>query len=172
MPSKRTVRTCQACAQPFYCHPSDMKDGGAIFCSRACRFSKSLADRFWPKVQKSDGCWLWIGAKFANGYGEFRIGNRNALAHRVGYELTYGPIPDGLFLCHTCDVRACVRPTHFFLGTARDNGQDASTKGRLATGERNGVNLHPETRPRGERHGSKTKPESVRRQRGQFATSP
>ena len=59
------------------------------------------------------------------------------LAHRVAWELAYGPIPSGLFVCHHCDHGLCVRPDHLFLGTSRQNVRDMMAKGRdQFTGER------------------------------------
>lgn len=93
--------------------------------------SKPLAERFWPKVEKTDGCWWWVAA-YTNprGYGVIVDHGRNRQAHRVSYELTYGPIPEGLYVCHTCDNRLCVRPTHLFVGSHRDNQLDKIAKGR------------------------------------------
>ena len=89
----------------------------------------SLADRFWSKVQRSDDCWLWTGTK-PRGYGMLRVGRRMRLAHRISWEIHRGQIPEGLDICHVCDVPACVRPDHLFLGTAKDNSDDARAKGR------------------------------------------
>ena len=92
----------------------------------------SLTQRFWAKVQKSDGCWEWSGALNAAGYGHFHTVRRghSEQAHRVSWKLHFGPIPAGMFVCHRCDNRRCVRPEHFFLGTQGDNIRDMHAKGR------------------------------------------
>jgi hypothetical protein len=78
-------------------------------------------ERFWPKVQKTDGCWLWTGAK-SKGYGSFRPDNKtNGWAHRFAYELLVGPIPDGLHIDHLCRVPACVNPAHMEIVTLVEN---------------------------------------------------
>jgi hypothetical protein len=102
---------------------------------------KPNPDPLWSRVERGDGCWLWRGALLPNGYGILRIRARsssNIYAHRLAWELVNGEIPAGLFVCHRCDVRNCVRPDHLFLGTTTDNMRDMVAKRRQAHGERHG----------------------------------
>ena len=95
---------------------------------------KTLAERFWAKVERSAGCWRWNGSHVHNGYGQIlgTVGGKRIplRAHRVSWELHFGPIPDGSMVLHRCDVRDCVNPSHLFLGTASDNTRDMVSKGR------------------------------------------
>lgn len=95
---------------------------------------KSIEERFHKKYHKltSDKYWLWT-ASMSCGYGRIRHNGKFDLAHRVSWKLYRGPIPEGMQVCHKCDVPACVNPDHLFLGTQKDNMQDASEKGRLKT---------------------------------------
>lgn len=93
------------------------------------------SDRFWSKVHPEalSGCWLWHGGVNEHGYGIFGRGRRKdgvIKAHRHAYQLTKGPIPDGLVVRHRCDVPACVNPEHLELGTQKDNARDSIERGR------------------------------------------
>ena len=79
-------------------------------------------------------CWIWDKAKNTNGYGHLwdKETKRFLHAHRVYYEKLVGEIPEGHVVCHTCDNPSCVNPSHLFLGTHKDNMQDARKKGRLS----------------------------------------
>lgn len=103
---------------------------------------KPLADRFWAKVRKSediDGCWGWSAATSRDGYPWIRISQEDGMAHahRLSWELHFGPIPDDLYVLHSCDRPVCTNPKHLFLGTQQDNMNDMQRKGRR--GERGGA---------------------------------
>ena len=103
------------------------------------RPQEPLADRFWSHVDTAGECWEWTGARNTQrgGYGTFtesrKSGHRIWRAHRLAYELTYGPIPPGLVILHQCDNPACVRPDHLMAGTQADNIADMMAKGRHAS---------------------------------------
>jgi hypothetical protein len=88
-------------------------------------------DRFWSKVNKTAGCWLWTASKDDAGYGGFKYAKKWDKSHRVAYLICKGTIPAGQCVCHTCDNRSCVNPDHLFLGTQKDNMQDCSQKSRI-----------------------------------------
>lgn len=82
---------------------------------------KSVLQRFWDKVNKTDTCWLWTASLDTHGYGHMFVEGALRLAHRLSYELFVGPIPDGLVLDHLCRVRRCVNPAHLQPITAAEN---------------------------------------------------
>lgn len=77
--------------------------------------------RFWSKVELGEGCWLWRGATNRHGYGIFGVLGRSRMAHRIAYELSVGPIPEGLTIDHLCRNHACVRPGHLEPVTNKEN---------------------------------------------------
>lgn len=92
-----------------------------------------IEERFWPKTKKVGDCLEWQGVRGKAGYGKTGAGGRGGktlLTHRLAWELTNGPIPEGMCVCHTCDNPPCVNPDHLWLGTHDDNMRDKVAKGR------------------------------------------
>ena len=116
------------------------------------QYTPKTIDRFWSKVDCSGDCWLWKHSTFHNGYGQFKVQERNLRAHRVAWEITHGGIPDGLFVLHSCDNPRCCNPAHLRLGTHRENMADMQRKGRAAAGDQNGSRLYPDRLIRGDAH--------------------
>lgn len=115
------------------------------FCSPTCctrwRWKQKFptpADRFWSKVRKGSPseCWEWTRSIGTGGYGKFGIDGVIEGAHRMAWTITNGPIPEGLFVCHSCDNRKCCNPAHLWLGTIQDNLRDMVQKRRHQAGER------------------------------------
>lgn len=92
----------------------------------------SLGERFWSKVdvQGPEDDWEWTAARDSNGYGNIKIDGKARKANRVVWEITYGDIPEGLGVLHTCDNRACVNPSHLYVGDQRQNTLDRLQRGR------------------------------------------
>lgn len=150
---KRTISSvCPHCGRSFI--PTNRKNR---CCSRACsvalRYPNSatpvaIAEWFHAHVNKTGGCWLWTDLLNSNGYGVMSAGQgRQVLSHRYAWEEATGePVPSGMKVLHTCDVRNCVRNDdegvyevngvllprrgHLFLGTIHDNNTDMAAKGR------------------------------------------
>jgi len=92
-----------------------------------------MKERLLEKIKKNGDCWEWQGfiAKMPSGYGYVTYEGKSKLVHRVSYIVFKGEIPKGKLVCHTCDNRRCINPDHLWLGTHKDNAQDAFKKGRL-----------------------------------------
>jgi hypothetical protein len=123
--------------------------------------SVPIEQRLWPKVIKHiGGCWEWTGSRTAPGWhGIIMFEGRRQVTHRVSWALAYGPIPKGLRVLHRCDNPPCVRPSHLYLGTQRDNALDMVARGRLNSSNArktrcvNGHDLTPENTYRSPTHG-------------------
>lgn len=101
---------------------------GAI---RSCGHRPSTSQRFWSKVDKTDGCWQWTGHLSVDGYGVFWISHgKRMFASRYSLEEATGVKLGDRYACHRCDNPRCVRPDHLFAGTQADNIRDMVAKGR------------------------------------------
>ena len=89
----------------------------------------TIEQRFWEKVDKSGECWLWTGAKTAEGYGAFSVNKKRVYAHRFSYTQHHGEIPAGSMVLHKCNNPGCVNPSHLYAGSAKDNAVDRSAAG-------------------------------------------
>jgi hypothetical protein len=137
--------SCLYCECAFCPSPSHVRDGWGLYCSRRCFYAHVKAqfpERFWALVEKTESCWLWRGRVSFNGYGvldrhspEHRRA-RPVAAHRIGWELTHGPLPDTQVVRHNCPGSPnplCVNPAHLLLGTMQDNVDDMLRAGRHHT---------------------------------------
>lgn len=96
--------------------------------------------RFWAKVHKTDGCWNWIGHRKPDGYGRYRIptgkgsNGKAHYVHRLSYEMTTGPVPEGMQVDHLCHNTSCVRPSHLRLTTPKQNQENrtAANSGNIS----------------------------------------
>lgn len=131
---EKNGRFCKECGKSFV-----GKGTKREFCSTLCKLLGN--------VEKKNGCWEWQGDLHPNGYAytTYYETNRREHVHRVSYRIFKGDVPEGLYVCHHCDNRKCISPDHLFIGTAKENMQDALKKGRLehikllhARGEKNG----------------------------------
>lgn len=121
--------TVEGCDKPINCrgwcsmHYWRWRTHGDISVNNSGR-DLPMVDRFWMKVQKRPGCWNWTGGA-RDGYGTFteKHKGRTHLAHRLSYELTVGPIPDGKVLDHRCRNTLCVNPSHLRPVTRKQNGE-------------------------------------------------
>jgi hypothetical protein len=137
--SNKVINVCFYCGNQFPTLKTEIRRGKGKFCSRVCvnkgtpRKSLSLKEILYKNIssQSNDkGCWLYTKL-LMKGYGHINIDGIKVPAHRISYELHNSQIPDGLYICHKCDIRACVNPEHLFTGTHLDNMRDMAEKNKL-----------------------------------------
>lgn len=90
---------------------------------------EKMFDMFTSRVYKTDTCWIWKGFKDKYGYGVIKVKGKFYKAHRLSFMLFNGEIPEGLLICHKCNIRDCVNPEHIYAGTGSDNQKDAVKAG-------------------------------------------
>lgn len=87
----------------------------------------------------ADGCWIWTGTKQSNGYGQTRLYGKQTPAHRASFFAFNGEIEAGKDVCHSCDTRDCINPSHLFQATHAENMTDMNKKGRGRNGVMSGA---------------------------------
>jgi DNA-binding XRE family transcriptional regulator len=120
--------TCTHCGLEFFPHNKGPART-AKYCSLKCYHAsllRPITETFWRfcKPAGENDCWEWHGGRMLTGYGVIGRRRGNLLAHRICWEIHYGPIPRGMLVRHTCDNPPCVNPRHLLLGTDRDNTLD------------------------------------------------
>lgn len=133
-------RTCPSCGSTFFSNRR-----GATYCSNKCvpRVPGDPVERFWSKVIKTDGCWLWAGGKDWDGYGIFGVHGKSYRAHRYAYELLVAPIPRDLQLDHLCRTPSCVNPAHLEAVTPRVNSRRSNSPSGVNAKATHCVRGHP-----------------------------
>lgn len=106
------------------------RECGVIYEGGRAAHRSTREHSFWRGVARGPGCWEWTRTRLPNGYGRVNLGPGRGMgyAHRLSYELHFGPIPAGMYVMHRCDNRPCVRPEHLTVGTPQENVQDYLNK--------------------------------------------
>jgi len=140
---QRAVKQCAQCGSDF---ARDVRNTWAYwekrakYCSHACAGAAnsirwaakrpSLEDKFKSHFTKSSGCWEWQGPCDKDGYGLFFYTATQYRAARLALKLDGRPVPSGMYACHHCDNPVCVRASHLYVGSPKQNVEDALRRGR------------------------------------------
>lgn len=131
------------------------------------KLTKEELNGFWKCVDRSAGpkaCWPWTRGKTSQGYGAYYFQNKFIYSHRLSLMIKLNKcLGKGRWALHKCDNPLCCNPKHLFEGNHLDNMRDMATKGRAASGDRNGARIWPESRARGDKHWSRLHPERLAR---------
>lgn len=123
---------CPGCGAPRAITASQARHGKGSYCSKKCigRAAANTPESFWSHVAIGalDQCWPWTFTVGRWGYGVYQFEGRVQRAHRIAYALAKGAVPEGLVVCHACDVKLCVNPNHLWPGTQADNVRDYQEK--------------------------------------------
>ncbi len=137
--SNQVINICLTCGHGFMALQTEIKRGKGKYCSKVCyntgriRKSLSLREILYRNISTEliqEDCWLY-SKLIMKGYGHLNVYGIKIGAHRISYEIHVGEIPEGMYVCHKCDVRNCVNPNHLFLGTHLDNMRDMAVKNKL-----------------------------------------
>ena len=103
-------------------------------------YGEALLKRFWDKVEKTDGCWLWTGGSNSGGYGQIKYKGAQQKAHRVSLSIALKrPILEGFEVAHApviCHTRLCVNPQHLREATRIENQSDRILDGTHSIGKK------------------------------------
>ena len=104
---------------------------------------KSSSERFWMKIQKGPGCWIWTAGTTTGGYGKFTDTDtgKTHVSHRLAYERLVGQVPEGMVLDHICHVKRCCNPDHLRPVTTKQNGENRDGAPRHSRTGVRGVSL-------------------------------
>ena len=110
--------------------------------------SRPMIERFWLRVQKTDTCWIWTGAKTGSGYGvitgEYNSATKKCpavLAHRYSYLIHNGELPEELD--HVCFNTDCVNPHHLEAVTHAENMRRSDMKRGIRSAKTHCPKGHP-----------------------------